>query len=169
VGVPEAVDNAPRHGRSVADGRVEAGDLLAAAVGVKPDAENLSRMRRRIKIAAGKPVGLRSLFADERQGAIEQRSGQEHVAPEKISTTGRAAGITPFRRARSTIPNVPMTGTPKAAAHLRPARSSMTARLPGSFNASATTALSPGPSPHCVIAAGGCDGSMIASRGCASS
>ena len=46
-------------GRAVADGRMEVGDLLAtlaAAVGVKPDTENLSEMGRPIKIAEGKPV-----------------------------------------------------------------------------------------------------------------
>jgi hypothetical protein len=114
-------------------------------------------------------VGLRSLFADERQGAIKRGRDKNMPPRRRSSITGRAAGITPFRRASSTIPKVPMKGTPKAAAHLRPAKSSMTARLPGSFNASANTALSPGPSPHCVITAGGCDGSMIASHGCASS
>jgi uncharacterized protein (DUF1501 family) len=46
-------------GRTVEDGRIEVGDLLAtvaAAVGVKPDSENLSEMGRPIKIAEGKPV-----------------------------------------------------------------------------------------------------------------
>lgn len=46
-------------GRAVEDGRIEVGDLLAtlaAAVGVKPDTENLSEMGRPIKIAEGKPV-----------------------------------------------------------------------------------------------------------------
>jgi uncharacterized protein (DUF1501 family) len=46
-------------GRTVEDGRIEVGDLLAtvaAAVGVKPDSENFSEMGRPIKIAEGKPV-----------------------------------------------------------------------------------------------------------------
>jgi uncharacterized protein (DUF1501 family) len=46
-------------GRTVEDGRIEVGDLLAtlaAAVGVKPDTENLSEMGRPIKVAEGKPV-----------------------------------------------------------------------------------------------------------------
>jgi uncharacterized protein (DUF1501 family) len=46
-------------GRTVEDGRIEVGDLLAtlaAAVGVKPETENLSEMGRPIKIAEGKPV-----------------------------------------------------------------------------------------------------------------
>jgi uncharacterized protein (DUF1501 family) len=46
-------------GRAVEDGRIEVGDLLAtvaAALGVKPDTENLSEMGRPIKIAEGKPV-----------------------------------------------------------------------------------------------------------------
>ena len=46
-------------GRAVVDGRIEVGDLLAtlaAAVGVKPDTENLSEMGRPIKVAEGKPV-----------------------------------------------------------------------------------------------------------------
>ena len=48
-----------RDGRTVEDGRIEVGDLLAtlaAAVGVKPDTENLSEMGRPIKIAEGTPV-----------------------------------------------------------------------------------------------------------------
>jgi uncharacterized protein (DUF1501 family) len=48
-----------RDGRTVEDGRIEVGDLLAtlaAAVGVKPDTENLSEMGRPIKIAEGQPV-----------------------------------------------------------------------------------------------------------------
>jgi uncharacterized protein (DUF1501 family) len=46
-------------GRTVEDGRIEVGDLLAtlaAAVGVKPETENLSEMGRPIKVAEGKPV-----------------------------------------------------------------------------------------------------------------
>jgi hypothetical protein len=46
-------------GHEVQDGRIEVGDLLAtlaAAVGVKPETENLSEMGRPIKIADGKPV-----------------------------------------------------------------------------------------------------------------
>jgi uncharacterized protein (DUF1501 family) len=46
-------------GRTVEDGRIEVGDLLAtlaAAVGVRPETENLSEMGRPIKIAEGKPV-----------------------------------------------------------------------------------------------------------------
>jgi len=46
-------------GRAVEDGRIEVGDLLAtlaAAVGVKPETENVSEMGRPIKIAEGRPV-----------------------------------------------------------------------------------------------------------------
>ena len=81
---------------------------------------------------------------------------REIYKPERISIsmTGLAWGITPRFFKTNTMPSVPRTGIFKYAAHLRPARSSMMASIPGCLFANARTDDSPGPNPQFKIFSG---------------